>query len=38
MIVDTSVSVDYFTRATAASQWLADRIAAESSIIVPDVV
>ncbi len=39
MIVDTSVWVDYFTRAdTAASQWLADRIAAESSIIVPDVV
>lgn len=39
MIVDTSVWIEFLsTSDSAASRWLADRIAANSTIIVPDAV
>lgn len=39
MIVDTSVWIAYLsTSESLASRWLADRIAADSTVIVPEVV
>lgn len=39
MIVDTSVWIAYLsTSESLASRWLADRIAADSAVIVPEVV
>jgi predicted nucleic acid-binding protein len=39
MIVDTSVWIEFLSPAeSSASRWLAERIAADSTIIVPDVV
>lgn len=39
MIVDTSVWVDFFIGSgSSADQWLAERIAAELPIVVPEVV
>ncbi|MGO9507254.1 MAG: PIN domain nuclease [Mycobacterium sp.] len=39
MIVDTSVWIEFLsTSASSASHWLADRIAADSTVIVPEVV
>lgn len=39
MIVDSSVWIEYLTTSdSTASTWLADRIATDSQIIVPDVV
>lgn len=39
MIVDTSVWIEYLSNSEShASRWLADRIAANSTIIVPEVV
>ncbi len=39
MIVDTSVWIEFLTTSRSpASRWLADRIAANSTVIVPDVV
>ncbi len=39
MIVDTSVWIDFLAGAeSAASRWLADRIAANAVVIVPEVV
>lgn len=39
MIVDTSVWIDYLTTTdSTASRWVADRIADETSLIVPEVV
>ncbi len=39
MIVDTSVWIDYFAAPeSTASRWLADRIAADATVVVPEVV
>jgi predicted nucleic acid-binding protein len=39
MIVDTSVWIEFLSSSTSpASRWLADRIAADSVVIVPEVV
>jgi predicted nucleic acid-binding protein len=39
MIVDTSVWIEFLTTSeSTASRWLADRIAADLRVIVPDVV
>jgi predicted nucleic acid-binding protein len=39
VIVDTSVWIEFFNTSTArASRWLAERIAADSPVIVPEVV
>lgn len=39
MIVDTSVWIEFLSAPnSAASRWLADRIASDSTVIVPDVV
>ncbi len=39
MIVDTSVWIDYFVAPqSTAGRWLADRIAAGATVIVPEVV
>ncbi|MEQ0673174.1 hypothetical protein ABLN86_21905, partial [Mycobacterium tuberculosis] len=39
MIVDTSVWIAYLsTSESLASRWLADRIAADSTVIVPEAV
>lgn len=39
MIVDTSVWIEYLSNSDShASRWLADRVAANSTIIVPEVV
>lgn len=39
MIVDTSVWIEFLSTAESfASRWLADRIASDSKVIVPDVV
>ena len=39
MIVDTSVWIEFFSGLqSSASRWLADRIAADAEVIVPEVV
>jgi hypothetical protein len=39
MIVDTSVWIEFLTKSmSTADRWLTDRIAADASIIVPEVV
>lgn len=39
MIVDTSVWIEFLSSSTSsASRWLADRVAADAEVIVPEVV
>jgi predicted nucleic acid-binding protein len=39
MIVDTSVWIDYFAAPeSAAGRWLADRIASDATVVVPEVM
>jgi predicted nucleic acid-binding protein len=39
LIVDTSVWIEFFNTSTSkASRWLAERIAADSPVVVPEVV